>query len=95
MISRLEEENVELASAKEQLWKYVRELEQKNDDLERGKRYCLLLLPVKMIQLICFRVTMSSLEDFEQKLNQVICSIFSGALHNIIHYDRHLNEMQF
>ena len=39
MISRLEEENVELASAKEQLWKYVRELEQKNDDLERGKRY--------------------------------------------------------
>lgn len=38
MISRLEEENVELASAKEQLWKYVRELEQKNDDLERGKR---------------------------------------------------------
>ena len=38
MISRLEEENVELSSTKEQLWKYVRELEQKNDDLERGKR---------------------------------------------------------
>jgi len=44
MISRLEEENVELASAKEQLWKYVRELEQKNDDLERGKRYGQVLL---------------------------------------------------
>ena len=42
MISRLEEENVELVSAKEQLWKYVRELEQKNDDLERGKRYNIL-----------------------------------------------------
>lgn len=70
MISRLEEENVELASAKEQLWKYVRELEQKNDDLERGKRYgC-----YGYISLFCtarFRVTMSSLEDFEQKLNQV------------------------
>lgn len=38
MITRLEEENVELSSTKEQLWKYVRELEQKNDDLERGKR---------------------------------------------------------
>ena len=75
MISRLEEENVELATAKEQLWKYVRELEQKNDDLERGKRYVYMSCfhyPSSVIKwLPCFRVTMSSLEDFEQKLNQV------------------------
>lgn len=71
MISRLEEENVELATAKEQLWKYVRELEQKNDDLERGKRYTLYYFSSVIKWLLYFRVTMSSLEDFEQKLNQV------------------------
>ena len=71
MISRLEEENVELASAKEQLWKYVRELEQKNDDLERGKRYICSTVVTSVLLLSCYRVTMSSLEDFEQKLNQV------------------------
>lgn len=76
MISRLEEENVELATAKEQLWKYVRELEQKNDDLERGKRYVYTGSQHYYLMYVncyfVFRVTMSSLEDFEQKLNQVM-----------------------
>ena len=53
-VTTLEEERAELMALKETLQKYVRQLEQSNDDLERGKR-----------------VIMSSLEDFETKLNQV------------------------
>lgn len=52
-ISTLQEERVELLALKDALQKYIRQLEQSNDDLERGKR-----------------VTVSSLEDFEAKLNQ-------------------------
>jgi hypothetical protein len=51
-ISTLQEERVELLALKDALQKYIRQLEQNNDDLERGKR-----------------VTVSSLEDFESKLN--------------------------
>ncbi|KAI4874861.1 hypothetical protein NFI96_034434, partial [Prochilodus magdalenae] len=54
-ISVLEDDLGQTRSIKEQLHKYVRELEQANDDLERAKR-----------------ATITSLEDFEQRLNQAI-----------------------
>lgn len=54
-ISMLEDDLSQTRSIKEQLHKYVRELEQANDDLERAKR-----------------ATITSLEDFEQRLNQAI-----------------------
>uniref|UniRef100_A0A4W4GX53 NUDE domain-containing protein n=1 Tax=Electrophorus electricus TaxID=8005 RepID=A0A4W4GX53_ELEEL len=54
-ISILEDDLGQTRSIKEQLLKYVRELEQANDDLERAKR-----------------ATITSLEDFEQRLNQAI-----------------------
>lgn len=54
-ISVLEDDLGQTRSVKEQLHKYVRELEQANDDLERAKR-----------------ATITSLEDFEQRLNQAI-----------------------
>lgn len=38
-VTTLEEERTELMALKETLQKYVRQLEQSNDDLERGKRY--------------------------------------------------------
>lgn len=38
-ISMLEDDLVQTRGIKEQLHKYVRELEQANDDLERAKRY--------------------------------------------------------
>ncbi|XP_016355394.1 nuclear distribution protein nudE-like 1-A isoform X2 [Sinocyclocheilus anshuiensis] len=54
-ISVLEDDLSQTRGIKEQLLKYVRELEQANDDLERAKR-----------------ATITSLEDFEQRLNQAI-----------------------
>ncbi|XP_066522008.1 nuclear distribution protein nudE-like 1-A isoform X1 [Hoplias malabaricus] len=54
-ISMLEDDLGQTRSIKDQLHKYVRELEQANDDLERAKR-----------------ATITSLEDFEQRLNQAI-----------------------
>ncbi|XP_051958708.1 nuclear distribution protein nudE-like 1-A isoform X3 [Xyrauchen texanus] len=54
-ISMLEDDLSQTRGIKEQLHKYVRELEQANDDLERAKR-----------------ATITSLEDFEQRLNQAI-----------------------
>ncbi|TNM97107.1 nuclear distribution protein nudE homolog 1-like [Takifugu flavidus] len=54
-ISSLEGELAENTAIKDQLQKYIRELEQVNDDLERTKR-----------------ATIMSLEDFEQRMNQVI-----------------------
>ncbi|XP_073773626.1 nuclear distribution protein nudE-like 1-A isoform X5 [Danio rerio] len=54
-ISVLEDDLSQTRGIKEQLHKYVRELEQANDDLERAKR-----------------ATITSLEDFEQRLNQAI-----------------------
>ncbi|XP_051968478.1 nuclear distribution protein nudE-like 1-A isoform X2 [Xyrauchen texanus] len=54
-ISILEDDLSQTQGIKEQLHKYVRELEQANDDLERAKR-----------------ATITSLEDFEQRLNQAI-----------------------
>lgn len=45
----------ETTAVRDQLHKYIRELEQANDDLERAKR-----------------ATIMSLEDFEQRMNQVI-----------------------
>ncbi|XP_051572831.1 nuclear distribution protein nudE-like 1-B [Myxocyprinus asiaticus] len=54
-IAMLEDDLVQTRGIKEQLHKYVRELEQANDDLERAKR-----------------ATITSLEDFEQRLNQAI-----------------------
>lgn len=38
-ISVLEEELAQTKAIKDQLQKYIRELEQANDDLERAKRY--------------------------------------------------------
>lgn len=54
-ISSLEEELLETKAVRDHLQKYIRELEQSNDDLERTKR-----------------ATIMSLEDFEQRMNQVI-----------------------
>lgn len=54
-ISTLEGDLAETAAVRDQLHKYIRELEQANDDLERTKR-----------------ATIMSLEDFEQRMNQVI-----------------------
>ncbi|XP_020797598.1 nuclear distribution protein nudE homolog 1-A isoform X2 [Boleophthalmus pectinirostris] len=54
-ISTLEEELLETKAMRDHLQKYIRELEQSNDDLERTKR-----------------ATIMSLEDFEQRMNQVI-----------------------
>ncbi|KAM6913447.1 nuclear distribution protein nudE homolog 1-A-like [Lycodopsis pacificus] len=54
-ISSLEGDLAETTAARDQLHKYIRELEQANDDLERTER-----------------ATIMSLEDFEQRMNQVI-----------------------
>ncbi|XP_029948956.1 nuclear distribution protein nudE homolog 1-B [Salarias fasciatus] len=54
-ISTMEEELGETKAVRDHLQKYIRELEQSNDDLERTKR-----------------ATIMSLEDFEQRMNQVI-----------------------
>ncbi|XP_034448303.1 nuclear distribution protein nudE homolog 1 [Hippoglossus hippoglossus] len=54
-ISSLEGDMAETTAVRDQLHKYIRELEQANDDLERTKR-----------------ATIMSLEDFEQRMNQVI-----------------------
>uniref|UniRef100_A0A3P8TSL2 NudE neurodevelopment protein 1 n=1 Tax=Amphiprion percula TaxID=161767 RepID=A0A3P8TSL2_AMPPE len=54
-ISTLEEDLAQTTAVKDHLQKYIRELEQSNDDLERTKR-----------------ATIMSLEDFEQRMNQVI-----------------------
>ncbi|KAM4594594.1 nuclear distribution protein nudE homolog 1-like [Fundulus diaphanus] len=54
-ISTLEEDLAETRAVRDHLQKYIRELEQSNDDLERTKR-----------------ATIMSLEDFEQRMNQVI-----------------------
>ncbi|KAM6904484.1 nuclear distribution protein nudE homolog 1-like [Xenentodon cancila] len=54
-ISSLEGDLAETVAIRDQLQKYIRELEQANDDLERAKR-----------------ATIMSLEDFEQRMNQVI-----------------------
>ncbi|XP_037545630.1 nuclear distribution protein nudE homolog 1 [Nematolebias whitei] len=54
-ISVLEEDLAQTTAVRDHLQKYIRELEQANDDLERTKR-----------------ATIMSLEDFEQRMNQVI-----------------------
>ncbi|RVE70007.1 hypothetical protein OJAV_G00083560 [Oryzias javanicus] len=54
-ISVLEGDLAETSAVRDHLQKYIRELEQANDDLERTKR-----------------ATIMSLEDFEQRMNQVI-----------------------
>uniref|UniRef100_A0A665T5G3 NudE neurodevelopment protein 1 n=1 Tax=Echeneis naucrates TaxID=173247 RepID=A0A665T5G3_ECHNA len=54
-ISSLEGDLAETTAVRDHLHKYIRELEQANDDLERAKR-----------------ATIMSLEDFEQRMNQVI-----------------------
>ncbi|XP_026158540.1 nuclear distribution protein nudE homolog 1 [Mastacembelus armatus] len=54
-ISNLEEDLAQTRAVRDHLQKYIRELEQSNDDLERTKR-----------------ATIMSLEDFEQRMNQVI-----------------------
>uniref|UniRef100_A0A3B5APQ3 NudE neurodevelopment protein 1 n=1 Tax=Stegastes partitus TaxID=144197 RepID=A0A3B5APQ3_9TELE len=54
-ISTMEEDLAETRAVRDHLQKYIRELEQSNDDLERTKR-----------------ATIMSLEDFEQRMNQVI-----------------------
>ncbi|GLD48874.1 nuclear distribution protein nudE homolog 1-like protein [Lates japonicus] len=54
-ISSLEGNLAETTAIRDHFHKYIRELEQANDDLERAKR-----------------ATIMSLEDFEQRMNQVI-----------------------
>ena len=87
-MSRLEDELAETTAVKDHLQKYIRELEQSNDDLERVKRYnywnwtseshhlCCQNASVLISDLLCFllsfRATIMSLEDFELRMNQVI-----------------------
>lgn len=84
-MSRLEDELAETTAVRDHLQKYIRELEQSNDDLERAKRYvthyCKLAsefcqLSCAMNDLLCsllpFRATIMSLEDFELRMNHVI-----------------------
>lgn len=52
VISELEDKLAQVTAFKDELQKYIRELEQVNDDLERAKR-----------------ATVTSLEDFESRLN--------------------------
>lgn len=51
-VTTLEEERAELMALKETLQKYVRQLEQSNDDLERGKRWVSCLSCKKMSWLL-------------------------------------------
>ncbi|CAH1794386.1 unnamed protein product [Owenia fusiformis] len=54
-MTELEDELAQVKAFKDELTKYIRELEQSNDDLERAKR-----------------ATVTSLEDFELRLNQAL-----------------------
>lgn len=54
-INELQDELAQIKAIREELQKYIRELEQTNDDLERTKR-----------------TTVTSLEDFEHRLNSAI-----------------------
>ncbi|XP_022103481.1 nuclear distribution protein nudE-like 1-A [Acanthaster planci] len=54
-INELQDELAQIKAIREELTKYIRELEQHNDDLERAKR-----------------TTVTSLEDFEARLNLAI-----------------------
>lgn len=54
-LTEMEDELAQVQAFKDELQKYIRELEQSNDDLERTKR-----------------ATVTSLEDFEGRLNQAI-----------------------
>jgi len=54
-VSELQDENVKIKTVSEEMQKYIRELEQCNDDLERSKR-----------------ATISSLEEFDSRLNNAI-----------------------
>ncbi|XP_072168608.1 nuclear distribution protein nudE-like 1-A [Diadema setosum] len=54
-INELQDELAQIKAIREELQKYIRELEQTNDDLERSKR-----------------TTVTSLEDFEHRLNSAI-----------------------
>ena len=38
-VTTLQDENTQVRTMKEEMTKYIRELEQTNDDLERAKRY--------------------------------------------------------
>ena len=40
-ITALQDENAQLKAIQDGLRKYVRQLEQSNDDLERAKRFCI------------------------------------------------------
>ncbi|KAJ8786682.1 hypothetical protein J1605_006171 [Eschrichtius robustus] len=73
-ISALEDDLAQTKAIKDQLQKYIRELEQANDDLERAKR-CQTDTPSAVLgSFACLssRATIMSLEDFEQRLNQAI-----------------------
>lgn len=52
-VTTLEEERAELMALKETLQKYVRQLEQANDDLERGKRSDLAQTMFSLISIRC------------------------------------------
>ena len=45
--AELEDELAQVAAYKDELQKYIRELEQANDDLERAKRYALIMLTLE------------------------------------------------
>jgi len=73
----LQTELSEIKSIRDHLNKYIRELEQQNDDLERAKRFLLLWDILKWwtgySDIKCsFRETLASLEDFESRMNIAI-----------------------
>ncbi|ERE69433.1 nuclear distribution protein nudE-like 1-like isoform 1 [Cricetulus griseus] len=68
-VSVLEDDLSQTRAIKEQLHKYVRELEQANDDLERAKRRKNVQAASEQLEHLA---TIVSLEDFEQRLNQAI-----------------------
>nr|XP_008765666.1 nuclear distribution protein nudE homolog 1 isoform X1 [Rattus norvegicus]XP_038942885.1 nuclear distribution protein nudE homolog 1 isoform X1 [Rattus norvegicus] len=77
-ISALEDDLAHTKAIKDQLQKYIRELEQANDDLERAKRHAAAADTHfnRWLWRLEFRssplATIMSLEDFEQRLNQAI-----------------------
>ncbi|EPY85136.1 nuclear distribution protein nudE 1-like protein [Camelus ferus] len=82
-ISALEDDLAQTKAIKDQLQKYIRELEQANDDLERAKRWRARSWQIEGLARLCgIRkcqcwdshpvATIMSLEDFEQRLNQAI-----------------------
>ena len=77
-ISTLQEERVELLALKDALQKYIRQLEQNNDDLERGKRSALSLsLPLSL------SLSLSSLSPSLSMAHYTLKGPYSSVYHSV------------